>query len=131
MLQYGTGFARGHLAGQQRRHLLHPRRIAPAVFQTQRSIRRKPPFAASLAVTSCPLNGDRPKPALKTAWVLTLQSAQWLLAHRTARRSRFSLLLSCLFSRYAQQFTALLFQLQFQIPQVLIASPHKLLHLLF
>ena len=45
--QHQARFADGHLAGEQRGHLLHRRRVAGALGQTQHRVGRRAPFAAT------------------------------------------------------------------------------------
>ena len=131
VLQHGAGLAHRHLAGQQRCHLLHPRRIARCLLQSQRRVGRKPPLVAPFAVAPAPPNGDRPKPALKAPPVIARQTAQRFMAHRTHRRGHLGLLLRGLFGRHAQQFPALLLYLNLDVAQVLIAHDQKVAHVLF
>src|SRR5512133_2342043 len=102
MLQHRAGFTHRHLAGQQRRHFLHPRRVARTFLQTQHRVGGKTPLAATLAISSAPPNRNGPKLALEAPLVAVADLAQGLLTYRTYRWRDIGFLLSRLLRGRAQ-----------------------------
>lgn len=131
MFQHRAGFAHGHLAGQQRCHLLNPRRVARTLLQAQNRIGRTPPLAAAFAVAPTPSNDDRAKPAFKAPPMVGTEPTQGFVTHRTNRGGQIRLLLRRFLGRLAQQFPALVFQFQLDVPQVLFIGEHEVSNLLF
>ena len=103
MLQHGAGFGHRHLAGQQRRHLLHRRRSASSRFQTQGIVGGKTPrFAPPAPATATP-NPHRPEPARIGSFLSGTEPVQFIAPNRANRRTPIGFLLRRFFQKLSLQ----------------------------
>jgi hypothetical protein len=70
VFEHNAGVLDGHLAGQERCHVLHRGRVTDALFQTQAGIGGDAPFVAAFAVAAGPFDRDRTKTRLEGARVI-------------------------------------------------------------
>lgn len=122
MFEHGTGLFDGHLAGQQRGHVLHGGGITGGCFQAQGDVGGHPPLAAAFTVTPGALDGDRPIARPERAGVARRKPAQFLTAHRAHGRRNVGFGLRAPLGRLAEQFLNIVSGLDFQMAEVLVTG---------
>lgn len=83
-----AGLGHGHLAGEQRGHLLHAGRVTGALRQAQRRVGGDAPFAALRTEPARAPHGDLPGARREGAWVIDGEPRQWAPTLRTDGRRR-------------------------------------------
>ena len=131
MFQDEAGVFDGHFAGQQRRHRLDGGRVTGGLFQAERGVGGRAPFAAAFAVAARALDRDGAKAGVEGAGMTGGAPGEFFLADRAERRGGVGLGLRPALHALTEQGLDVARRLVFEMSQVLSARQNEAVQGLF